>query len=188
VQSNFNHNVCGLFVILIGLSALAHQLTGARVLRHWPLLFLPFGLLILVIAEPTVWPLGPESFWKTLISPEALVHRFGAALVVALGLFQWRVRTSASAMSRWRFAFPVLCFVGGAMLLSHSHTVFAVKWAFLIEVSHNAIGILAVLTGAASWLELRLEGPERRLAGIVWPICLTLVGVVLFLYRETVFA
>jgi len=68
-----------------------------------------------------------------------------------------------------------------------SHTVFAVKWAFLIEVTLNAIGILAVLTGAASWLELRLEGRERRVAAVVWPICLTLVGVVLFVYRETVF-
>jgi len=70
------------------------------------------------------------------------------------------------------------------LLLTHSHTVFALKWAFLIEVSHNAIGVLAVMMGAWGWLEQRLDGRERRIAGLAWPVCFTLVGVVLLFYRE----
>ncbi len=50
-----------------------------------------------------------------------------------------------------------------ALLLTHSHSVFALKWAYLIEVSHNAIGILAVLAGAGGWLELRMAAERAAL-------------------------
>ena len=185
IQSNFNHNVSGIFVILMGAAALLDRTTGRRPFRHWPLLFLPFALFLLVFAEPTGWPLGREGFWETLAAPEVLQHRLATLLVVGLGLFEWRVRVGPLAETRWRYAFPLLCGVGGALLLSHAHSVFAVKWAFLIEVSHNAIGFLAVLMGAGRWLELRLPGREGRAAGLVWPVCFMLVGVVLLFYRET---
>jgi putative copper resistance protein D len=138
-----------------------------------------------VIAEPTVWPLGPEPFFATLAVPEVLVHRLAAVLVIGLGLFEWRVRAGHLARTNGRYVFPLLCFAGGALMLTHSHSVFATKWAFLIEVSHNALGILAVLAGAARWLELRLPGRTARLAGAVWPVCLVLTGLVLVFYKET---
>jgi putative copper resistance protein D len=114
------------------------------------------------------------------------MHRTASLVVIAAGLFEWRVRTGPLARTRWRYAFPILCFVGGALLLTHSHSAFATKWAFLVEVSHNALGILAVLAGAARWLELRLpRGPDQRLAAAIWPLCLTGIGLVLLFYRET---
>ena len=184
IQSNFNHNISGLFVILLGIAALADRLIKAPWLRHWPLLFLPFALFLLVFAEPGGWPLGREGFWETMAAPDVLQHRLATLLVACLGLFQWNVRAGALATTRWRYAFPLLCGVGGGLLLTHSHSVFAVKWAFLIEVSHNAIGVLAVLMGAGRWLELRLPRRESSLAGCFWPVCLMLVGVVLLFYRE----
>jgi putative copper resistance protein D len=184
IQSNFNHNISGLFVIVLGLGAFLDRATGARWARHWPLLFLPFALFLILFVEPNGWPLGNEGFWATLAAPEVLQHRLATLLVAALGLFQWQVRAGALAATRWRYAFPLLCCCGGALLLTHSHSVFAVKWVFLIEVSHNVIGILAVLIGAGGWLELRLPEREGRLAGLLWPLCFILVGVVLLFYRE----
>jgi len=186
IQSDFNHNVSGIFVILLGVAALASRSTGARWVRHWPLLFLPFALFLLIVAEPTGWPLGREGFWETLAAPDVLQHRLATLLVVGLGLFEWRVQVGGLAATPWRYAFPLLCGVGGALLLTHSHSVFALKWAFLIEVSHNAIGILAVMMGGGRWLELQLpEGEGRRAAGLLWPLCFIMVGVVLLFYRET---
>jgi putative copper resistance protein D len=185
IQSNFNHNVCGACVLLAGLGALAFA-AGFRPARHWPLAFIPLGIFIQLYAEPTIWPTGPEPFLATLAVPQVLMHRTASLVVIAAGLFEWRVRTGPLARTRWRYAFPILCFVGGALLLTHSHSAFATKWAFLVEVSHNALGILAVLAGAARWLELRLpRGPDQRLAAAIWPLCLTGIGLVLLFYRET---
>jgi putative copper resistance protein D len=184
LQSNFNHNTSGAFVLLAAVGALVYA-AGAKPARHWPLVLVLLGVFVLVIAEPTVWPLGHEPFWATLRAPEVLVHRLAAVLVMGLGLFEWRVRAGGLARTNARYVFPLLCFAGGALMLTHSHSVFATKWAFLIEVSHNALGILAVLAGAARWLELRLPAREGRLAGAVWPACLALTGLVLIFYRET---
>ncbi len=185
VQSNFNHNVSGVFVIVIGLMALVRQLTGARWARNWPLLFVPFALFLLIVGEPTGWPLGREGFFATLLAPEVLQHRLATLIVAVLGVVLWKSQSPTVAATRWPYLFPGLCTLGGALLLTHSHSVFALKWAYLIEVSHNLIGILAVYLGAAGWIELRLPtGREHRIAGIIWPVCLVLVGLVLLFYRE----
>lgn len=185
IQSDFNHNIAGILVILVGLGALLHQCIKTKWTRHWPLLFLPLALFLLIIGEPTGWPLGTEPFWKTLISPEVFQHRLATMIVVVLGLMEWRVQAGPLSATRWRYGFPILSFIGGALLLTHTHSVFAIKRTFLIEATHNAIGVLAVMLGAAGWMEMRLPGREGRIAGIIWPICLTLVGVVLLFYRET---
>ncbi len=185
IQSNFNHNLSGVFVLIIGLGALVDRTGRVAWVRHWPLLYLLLAVFLVFFAEPTVWPLGPESFWATLIVPEVLQHRLATLLVVGLALFEWRVRVGSQRANRWRFAFPVLCGAGGALLLAHSHSILPSKWAFLIEVSHTAIGFLAVLLGGARFLELRLAPPAGRFFGYLWPVCMMLVGWVLLFYRET---
>jgi copper resistance protein D len=155
-----------------------------RVARHWPLLFLTLAAFLFLFAEPTVWPLGPESFWTTLIAPGVLQHRLATVLVVALAFSEWRVRVGGLAMTRWRFAFPLLCAAGGALLLTHSHSVFATRSEFLIEVSHAVLGLLALFVGVGRWLELRLPAPSNRAAGLLSAVCLIGVGLVLLFYRE----
>jgi putative copper resistance protein D len=139
---------------------------------------------LILFGEPNGWPLGNEGFWETLIIPGVLQHRLATLLVAGLALFEWRVRVEGLTYTHWRFAFPLLCLAGGALLLTHSHTVFAVKSEFLIEASHNAIGFLAVEMGIGRWLELRLPKPVNRLPGLLWTACLMLVGFVLLFYRE----
>jgi putative copper resistance protein D len=184
-QSNFNHNVSGLLVLVVALGALLDRTGKLPAARHWPLAFLLLAAFMLMLAEPNGWPFGPEGFFETLLAPAVLLHRLATALVVALAVFEWRVRVGGLAATRWRFAFPVLAGAGGALLLTHSHSVLAAKWAYLIEVSHNAIGLLAVLIAVGRWLELRSpDSAARRAYGLVWPACLVLVGLVLVFYRE----
>jgi putative copper resistance protein D len=184
IQSNFNHNISGIFVVLIGLGALFHQLSFPKLARHWPIIFIPFWLFLTIFAQPTGWPLGNRGFIESLFAADVLQHRLGTFLVAILGIFEWRVQNGTLNSTQWRYLFPVLCFLGGALLLSHSHSLFPDKTAYLIEVSHNAIGILAVLVGAGRWLELRAPGQTGRTAGVVWPISFTLVGLVLLFYQE----
>lgn len=186
VQSNFNHNVSGSFVLLAGLGALLFHGFKIQWARHWPLAFLPLALLILIYGEPTVWPLGKEGVFETLQNPEVLFHRIAFFLAVALALAEWQVATGRLAKTWLRWIFPGICFVGGALMLGHSHSIFVAKWTFLIEVSHNALAVLAVLIWAGRWLELRLPTrTEGRIGAAVWPVCLALVGLVLMFYRET---
>jgi putative copper resistance protein D len=184
VQNNFNHNMSGLLVLLVAVAAALDRSGKVAFARHWPLTFLTLAAFVFVFAEPTVWPRGDESFWATLASPAVLQHRLAVLLVIGLALFEWRVRVGGLAATRWRFAFPLLCVTGGAMLLTHSHTVFATRQVFLIELSHAILGLLAVLVGVGRWLELRLPANEARIAGRLWTVCLMLVGLVLMFYRE----
>jgi len=184
MQSNFNHNTAGLLVLITGICAMLDRAGRVRFVRHWPLLFLLLALFLILFGEPNGWPLGKEGFWETLIIPDVLQHRLATLLVVGLALFEWRVRVGGLTHTHWRFAFPLLCLAGGALLLTHSHTAFAVKSEFLIEASHNAIGFLAVEMGIGRWLELRLPKPVNRLPGLLWTACLMLVGFVLLFYRE----
>jgi putative copper resistance protein D len=184
VQNNFNHNMAGLLVLLVAIGAALDRSGKVAAARHWPLMFLTLAAFVFVFAEPTVWPMGHESFWATLAVPAVLQHRLVVLLVIGLALFEWRVRVGEVAATRWRFVFPLLCAAGGAMLLTHSHTVFATRQAFLIELSHAILGLLAVLIGVGRWLELRLPAQEARIAGQVWTVCLMAVGLMLLFYRE----
>ena len=184
IQSDFNHNISGIFVILLGIGALLHHTTKMKWTRHWPLLFIPFAGFLLTFAEPTGWPLGHEGFFNTLIAPETLTHRLATVLVLFFGFFQWRLVATDFGRTNWRYALPVIYVLGGAMLLTHTHSIYADKRTYLIEASHNAIGILAIYMGAAGWVEQRLDGRERQISSSIWPICLILVGFVLLFYRE----
>jgi copper resistance protein D len=183
-QSTFNHDAAGVLVLITAIGALIDRSGKVRAARHWPLAFLGLAAFLVIIGEPNGWPFGPEGLFETLVAPAVLLHRLSTVLVIVLALLEWRVRVGGLATTRWRFAFPLLCAGGGALLLTHSHSVSAVKWAYLIEVSHNAIGVLAVVVGMARWLELRAPTPERRAYGFVWTTCMVLIGVVLLFYRE----
>jgi putative copper resistance protein D len=184
-QSNFNHNVSGVLLLLIGLVAIIDRLQLARWARHWPLLFLPFALLLQVIVEPTGWPLGDEGFFEPLLNPSVVQHRLASLLPLFIGVMEWRVQTGALANTVWRYTFPGLCFLGGAVLLTHTHVATGLKSEFLIEVSHAGIALFAVLAGIGRWLELRLPPPAPRLTGVLWTSSLLAIGFLLLFYHET---
>jgi putative copper resistance protein D len=184
IQSNFNHNVSGLLLLITGICAMLDRTGRVRFVRHWPLLFLLLALFLLLLGEPNGWPFGNEGFWETLVIPEVLQLRFVTLLVASLGLFEWRVRIGGLAHTHWCLAFPSLCLVGSALLLANSHSAAEGKQAFLINISDNAIGFLAVAIGVGRWLELRLPKPVNSIPGLLGTACMILVGFLLLFYCE----
>lgn len=197
--SEYNHHMAGLFVSAMGLLAVLERTGRARWARHWPLGFLGLAAFLFVRNDPRAWPLGPAGFWESMVLPDVLQHRLVVLVVVGLGVFEWLVRVGRLSRPGWRLVFPVLCAVGGALLLTHSHAMFNLKSEFLAEVSHAPMGILAVFMGWGRWLELRLPeahnlgpggarsgpGEGQRLAGWVWAVSMVLIGAILLFYRET---
>lgn len=180
--SEYNHHWSGLFVLSMGLLAIAERL-GVRAARHWPLLFFGLATFMFIRNDPRAWPLGPAGFWESLTLPDVLQHRAFVLLIVLFGSFEWMVRTGRLPQKPWAYVFPLLCAAGGGLLLTHSHAMFNLKEEFLTEVTHAPIGLLGAFMGWGRWLELRL--PEsRRTASWVWTACLTAVGVLLLIYRE----
>ena len=183
--SEFNHHWAGLFVLAMGLLAIVHATGRAAWARHWPLVFLGLAGFLLVRNDPGAWPLGPLGFWESMRYPEVLQHRVFILLVVAFGVFEWLVRTDRVRVHGAALIFPLLCAVGGGLLLTHSHAGLNLKEEYLIEVTHVPLGVLAMIVGWSRWLELRLPPSAGRLPGRLWPLAFTLIGVVLVLYRES---
>jgi copper resistance protein D len=182
--SEYNHHVAGLFVLLMGLLAILHGTGRARWAHHWPLVFLGLAAFLFVRNDPGAWPIGPAGFWESMRYPEVVQHRIFVLLVVVFGLFEWMVRSGRLA-GAWPRVFPILCAVGGALLLAHSHASANLKTEFLAEVTHAPLGLLGLVVGWGRWLELRLPAPERGLPARAWSWALALVGVVLLIYRES---
>jgi putative copper resistance protein D len=181
--SEFNHHCAGLLVLAIGLLALASQ-AGVRAARHWPLLFVVLGVGLLLRSDPEVWPLGEIGLFESLRDVEVLQHKVLVFLVAGFGLFEWRVRLGRDRRPWAPYVFPMVCVVGGAALLTHSHAIANIRDALLIELSHTPLALFGIAAGWARWLELRLDGRASRIAGWVWPVCFVLVGLTLINYRE----
>jgi putative copper resistance protein D len=183
--SEYNHHAAGFFVFTMGLLALLEQTGRARWARHWPLGFLGLAAFLFVRNDPRAWPLGPAGFWESMVLPDVLQHRLVVLLVATLALFEWMVRSGRLTRPGGRLVFPLLCASGGALLLTHSHAMFNLKTEFLTEVSHAPMGLLGVVMAWGRWLEVRLPAADRRLPGWVWAACMTAIGLILLVYRET---
>ncbi len=181
--SEYNHHWSGLFVVAIGLLALLNR-AGFGPARHWPLVFLGLAAFLFVRSDPEVWPLGQIGFFDSLRDVEVLQHRFFVLLIVVFGLFEWRVRAFGWRSRGAALVFPLVTAIGGAALLTHSHAIANIKDQLLIELTHTPLALAGIAAGWARWLEIRLDPPESRWAGWVWPVCFVLVGAILLIYRE----
>ena len=180
--SEYNHHWSGLIVLAAGvLSMLARRISWAR---HWPLLFLGLAAFLFLRADAENWPLGPRGFWESFVVAEVTQHRLFVVLIVAFGIFEWAVRTARIPAEPSGLVFPLVCGVGGALLLTHSHSLGNVKEEFLAELSHAPLAILAVVAGCSRWLDVRLAQDCKRTLRWTWPVCLILIGALLLNYRE----
>ena len=180
--SEYNHHWAGLVVLAAGvLSVLARRILWAR---HWPLVFLGLAAFLFVRADAENWPLGPRGFWESFQVAEVAQHRLFVALIVGLGIFEWAVQTARLPAKPSGLMFPLVCAIGGALLLTHSHSLGNVKEEFLAELSHTPLAILAVVAGWSRWLEVRLTQDRQRALRWIWPLCLVSIGALLLNYRE----
>jgi putative copper resistance protein D len=115
--SEYNHHWAGLVVVAVGLLALLSR--RFRWARHWPLGFLGLAVFLLIRADSENWPLGPRGFWESFQVAEVAQHRLFVLLIVAFALFEWAVQTQRIPPRRAGLVFPLVCAVGGALLLTH---------------------------------------------------------------------
>ena len=167
--SEYNHHWSGLFVVGIGLLALLDR-AGLAWAKHWPLLFIVLGVFLFIRSDPEVWPLGEVGFFESFRDVEVLQHRAFVALIVGFALFEWRVRAGTWTGKAPALVFPLMCGIGGLLLLTHSHAIANVKEQLLIEVTHTPLALAGIVAGWSRWLELRLDpvespvlSPGRRL-------------------------
>jgi putative copper resistance protein D len=181
--SEYNHHWAGLFVVIIGLLALLNR-AGVRQAKHWPLVFLGLAVFLFLRSDPEVWPLGTVGFFDSLRDVEVVQHRIFVVMIVAFGLFEWRVRVSSRPWPRASLVFPIITMLGGTLLLTHQHAIANVKDQLLIELTHTPLALAGIAAGWSRWLELRLDPPGSERAGWVWPVCFLFIGMLLLLYRE----
>jgi copper resistance protein D len=184
--SEYNHHWAGIFVLLMGLLALAeHDRRLAPIAKHWPLTFLGLAGFLFLRADEEVWPLGHLGLIESLRDPEIAQHRLMIVLIILFGLFEWRVRLGRLKAAWAPYVFPLTTAVAAGFLLTHSHGLANPKEEMLIEITHTPLALVGVAAGWARWLELRLDdGPARRIASLVWPIAFILAGLLLMFYRE----
>lgn len=183
--SEFNHNWAGIFVLAIGLLALAERTGRAPWARHWPLVFLGLAAFLFIRSDPSNWPMGDNGFFESFADTESLQHRLIVLMVVAFSFFEWGVRTGYVKSPKAALVFPVLTGIGAAFLLTHSHALSNFKDALLVEYSHLMIGFFGVVAGWSRWLELRLPPENATIPSWIWRICFVLIGLILIFYRET---
>ena len=74
-------------------------------------------------------------------------HRLFALMPLLFGVFEWCVRTGRLRSRAAAQVFPLICAGGGALLLTHNHTIANVKDALLIEFTHTPLALAAILAG-----------------------------------------
>jgi putative copper resistance protein D len=184
--SNYSHNVAGVFLLGMSVVTLAGWFRP-RWGRHAPLALVALAAFVFLrtSASEGTWPFGATPVLENALgNAEAFQHRIGALLALALGLVEWRARTAAAPSAWLRYLFPFLAVVGGIVLLMHSHTPFEPKSDYLIQVTHTAMGALAVLVAVGRWLELRTASRLGRAGGAASAVALLLIALVLLFYRE----
>ncbi len=184
--SEYNHHWAGLMVLLAGFLALLSRSPRMRWARYWPFAFVGLAVFIVLRADPEAWPLGPRPFWASFSYPDVLEHRLEALLIVGFATFESAVQAGRLRNTWAQYVFPLICALGAALLLTHSHGFGDIASEVLAQASHTAIAVLGATAGWMRWLELRLApSRQRRIAATVWPTALMLVGLVLLNYRES---
>ena len=182
--SEYNHNWAGLMLVVIGLLATISRSGRLSFTRHWPLAFLLMAAFIFLRADPENWPLGPNGFWESFDRADVLQHRLAVLLVVGFAFFEWRVQLGKAKSAFAPLVFPFVCVAGGMLLMTHNHTLDNIGEELLVEMSHLAIALLAILAGWSRWLQLKLPDRDGVVASWIWPVCFVLMGGILLTYRE----
>ncbi len=197
--SDYNHNISGIFLTVMGLVAFLSYLPSPafRWARYWPIGFVGLSIFLFFRSDAETWPLGPIGFWEsTFGNGEVFQHRIATLLAFVLGVLEIRARTRPDS-TRLRYMFPILAAFGGILLLTHAHAEFELKSEYIIQSTHTTMGLLAVLVATGRWLELRLapaEGPtdgsvmgEGTVAGLIAILSMFLIGNIMMFYREPLF-
>ena len=182
--SEYNHHWAGLIVLIMGILVLLEKTGKAPWARHWPLLLIVLAGFLFLRSEAEAWPTGSLSLAESLRDPEFIQHKAFMVLMTAFAVFEWSVRNQVMRNGWAKYVFPLICALGGMMLLTHSHSIANVKELLLLEMTHMPLAVFAIWSGWTRWLELRLDGRAQVIAGWLWPTFFCLTALTLLLYRE----
>jgi len=186
--SDYNHNIAGVFVTAMSLLAMLSYKKSLVWTRYWPIGFIGLGIFILLRSDAETWPNGTMGFWESMLeNGEILQHRIATLLVFLLGTMELRARMTRNPDSKLPYVFPLLCAVGGLMLLTHSHIGFQAKSAFLIQIGHTFMGLFALIMAIGRWLELKLDQPGKSIAGFISVFAFFQIGMILIFYQEPLY-
>jgi hypothetical protein len=191
-ESEFNHRLAGVFVIIAGVFVLMQTDLEKRfqwTTYVWPATFLTSGVFLLVWSDTELWPFGHRPWIEALRNnPEVRQHKTYAVLLLVLGILEW-LRTSGTLRAAWsRWVFPATAVVGSVLLLFHEHGggMLGPNHMVVMERIRNehlsfaavgfAIGLTNVLAGK--------RGAWRGAFARVWPVLMVVLGVLLLFYRE----
>ena len=182
--SEYNHHWAGVIVLIMGMLVLLEKTGKAPWARHWPLLLIVLACFLFLRSEVEAWPIGSLTLAESLRDPEFVQHKAFMVLITGFAVFEWSVRNKVMRNDWAKYVFPLLCALGGMMLLTHSHSIANIKELLLTEMSHMLLAVFAIWSGWTRWLELRLDGRAQLVAGWMWPTFFCLTAVTLLLYRE----
>jgi putative copper resistance protein D len=188
--SDYNHNISGLFLTIMGILAIASYLKNRHLAwtKYWPIGFMGLSIFLFFRSDAETWPLGPIGFWEsTFKNGEVFQHRIATTVAMVIGYMELQARLHPERR-KIQFILPILSAFGGILLLTHAHAEFELKSEFLIQATHTTMGLLAVIMASGRWLELRLVSPngqqEGRIAGLVSMVAMLLIGILMIFYRE----
>ena len=190
-ESEFNHHLAGVLMILAALFFLAqNRLAGRWPAAHyaWDACLLLAGVFLLVFSDTEIWPFGYQSFYYAVThNPEVAQHKTFAAILLALGVVA-TLRTSGRLRAAWSaWIFPVLALAGATMLLFHHHGGMHGPDAMqtMVRVQHQHLRFAGAGAGVALTKGLAdSSGQWRSLFNKLWPIFMIALGVLLLLYTE----
>lgn len=191
-ESEFNHHLAGLFVILAGVFLLGEDLLRQRwpsTRFAWPACFLVCGLFLLIFSDTELWPFGPQSWWYGLThNLEDLQHKTFAVILLILGAIEIQ-RARGVLKSAWAiWVFPVLALFGSVMLLFHEHHsgmhgIDHMTVMKRIQAEHLSFAIIGGGVGVVKGLsELHTRWQVVFIKS--WPLLLIILGVLLMRYIE----
>jgi copper resistance protein D len=191
-ESEFNHHLAGLFLILAGVFIFAQDALLQRwpLLRYaWPSCFLVSGLFLLIFSDTELWPFGPQSWWYGLThNPEDLQHKTFALILLALSYFEIQ-RTRGVLKSVWAaWLFPALACCGSVLLLFHEHhtgmhTGDHMAVMARIQAEHRSFAATGFGIGIFKGLS-ELPTNWRMLFARLWPVLMIVLGLLLARYVE----
>jgi putative copper resistance protein D len=191
-ESEFNHHLAGVFVVLAGLFILGEDKLAKRwpLLRYaWPVCFLAAGIFLLIFSDTEIWPFGPQTPWYAIThNVEDLQHKTFAVILLALGYVEFE-RARGRFKAAWTaWFFPIVGMAGAVLLLFHVHggdmnAPGAMETMEHIQKEHfwfASTGFGIALTNGLA------ETPSKwkQIFKYIWPTLLIVLGVLLIRYTE----
>lgn len=191
-ESEFNHHIAGIFVIVAGIFILSENYLAKRWhLAHyaWPICFLAVGLFLLVFSDTEIWPFGSQTPWYAVThNSEDLQHKIFSIILLAIGCVELQ-RARGQLKARWAtWFFPAAAVAGAVLLLFHVHSgdmhaPHAMETMEHIQRQHRlfaATGIGVALTNGLAGTPQKWQQLFKK----AWPLLLIVLGVLLTQYTE----